>query len=673
MSYTSHKIKKQTKQNQHRNQTTEFKLKSKSITLQTKYIPEPIHRKKKKKKKKLHNLKSKKMKFFATTLTVISYLAISNAEDSPSVNLRGSVSESSDEVERPANFLEYLEEEDDTFGEIMATNVKFPVSGNNDQLLSGYSMESGEATGSPFVCDDSCFEDEVVPPDPSRHYDSLIQSKSTRDTLLSTITKAEGGALGVKISGSVAYVSEKSDSSQSISFMIGGYRATETKRIKSPSELKLSAHAKMLLARDPEGFLQTYGNYYVKSVTYGGSFLGSFDLTAESSADSSDLQVEASFKYDKGIYTAEGSTEFTNRQNNTESNLNQTSNYESIPDVRGEVIDEPYDLTERYEQWNDEVEANPAPLYIYLGRWFDSHDVQSVLLDPDNNVDVKTLNLFREPIVITEGTLTVATNERISSTMMMNTIRNMKEWPEVKSNSTLYVEADVLYKEARSYSIAYGLMTDIQLAMLQKEIANHPNDLPSPDDIKNQYGSWLHYEKKLKYRYEDLMESMPERPEPPQDEKYNIYETVTTHIENDNLMSVLLEREDTPLDRSDTTDNDRFTRSFCARSQFSEGMKEYFVGSKGGKPNTLRFRVSSNKNNMIRDGYQQNESFWAYDTQQPDTTEFVIMEIEGHSSAPYTHWSDGFLISPALATHPNIHNRIIDRFWARQVLKYENC
>jgi len=288
------------------------------------------------------------MKFSTSSALIISYLSISNATG----NLRGSMTErrsledydgmstsvmdnsddgmdnkSTNKAERPMQFLEYLEGGDEIG--IQSTTTKYPATNNNDVLLSSYSMEAGTA-GSPFESledcagksstNDACFVDDVIPPDSSRHYDSLIESKSTRDSLLSTITKAEGGSLGIKVSASASYVSEKSDSSQSISFMIGGYRSTKTRRVDAFSKIKLTDAARRSLAADPPRFLENYGNYYVKSVTYGGSFLGSFDLTAGSSADSNDLQVEASVKYSKGLFSAEGSSEFIQRQNSAESN-----------------------------------------------------------------------------------------------------------------------------------------------------------------------------------------------------------------------------------------------------------------------------------------------------------------------------------------------------------------
>jgi hypothetical protein len=620
------------------------------------------------------------MKFSTSSALIISYLSISNATG----NLRGSMTErrsledydgmstsvmdnsddgmdnkSTNKAERPIQFFEYLEGGDEIG--IQSTTTKYPATNNNDVLLSSYSMETGTA-GSPFESledcagksstNDACFVDDVIPPDSSRHYDSLIESKSTRDSLLSTITKAEGGSLGIKVSASASYVSEKSDSSQSISFMIGGYRSTKTRRVDAFSKIKLTDAARRSLAADPPRFLENYGNYYVKSVTYGGSFLGSFDLTAGSSADSNDLQVEASVKYSKGLFSAEGSSEFIQRQNSAESNLQRYADYSSKPDIPGRVIEEPYDLTTQYEIWNEEVNDNPAPLYVYIGRWWDSQDVQNVLLDPENDFDQSTINLFTRPIVVDEATTIVATNERVSSTMVMNALDGIKEWPEVKSDSALSAKANDLYREARSYSVAYSEMNDIQLSYLQSEIIRDETD-----GINSPYGSWLHYEKSLAPRYQEFMDSMPEPPQR-QDAKYNIWQIAEPHRH-------LFSRDDLPLPTS--VSNLQYQRAFCTPSVYEEGMKEYFITS---RPNPIHFRITSDKEFSLTDTFQERESFWAYETAQPGTTNFNIYSHINRVDRTNPANFDVMYIMPGDGRPYMVYE---EQFWARSVSEDGSC
>ena len=79
------------------------------------------------------------------------------------------------------------------------------------------------------------------------------------------------------------------------------------------------------------------------------------------------------------VWAASGSSEFRTRQEDTNSNLDRSSDYISRPGVTGRVIEEPYDLTTAYDEWNELVEESPAPLYVNIGRWWDSQDVHQGL------------------------------------------------------------------------------------------------------------------------------------------------------------------------------------------------------------------------------------------------------------------------------------------------------
>ena len=73
----------------------------------------------------------------------------------------------------------------------------------------------------------------------------------------------------------------------------------------------------------------------------------------------------------------------------------------------------------------------------------------------------------------------------------------IKDWPEVKSSNTLSATAEELFKDTRSYSVAYTEITDNQLAYLQAEIIR---DEAEGILVINKYNSWLHYEKSRIFR-----------------------------------------------------------------------------------------------------------------------------------------------------------------------------
>ena len=568
------------------------------------------------------------MKFLIPFALILSHLSLGESTGEQSKhNLRGLVSkEVEKEVQRPPGFLEYLNDGNDDFGTQAATNLKYPADNNNDKLLVAYSIQGGIG-GTPFQsiynCNDeqerdddtTCYDEAVVPPDRSRHYDALIESTSTRDSLLSTITKAEGGSVGIKVSASASYVSEKSDSSQSISFMIGGYRATQTARPRDFSKLKLTDAARNFLAHDAPGFLETYGDYYVQSITYGGSFIGSFDLSAGSSADSADLEVEAAFKYKKGLFTASGSTEFIDRQSSTATNLRRSSDYISRPGVTGRVIEEPYDLTTVYDEWNELVEESSAPLYLNIGRWWDSQDVQNVLLDPENGWDQNTRNLFTKPLSINEDTVIVATNERVASEMVKNALDEIKDWPEVTSSNTLSATAEELYKDARSYSGACTEITDIQLAYLQSEIIRDETQ-----GIDNQFDSWLHYEKSLGPRYAEFMKSMPAV----QDKKMDIYRYRTIGGTQQHHWDLL---SSTIIENPIVTDEFWIEGSFCSPRLPTEGMKMMEV-SFSVEP-FYHHKISTQGIEDEYSGWEPRETLWVYDSPAEGLTNFFVYKYKG--------------------------------------------
>merc|ERR1719162_814420 len=97
----------------------------------------------------------------------------------------------------------------------------------------------------------------------------------------------------------------------------------------------------------------------------------------------------------------------------------------------------------------------------------------------------------------------------------MNALDEIKDWPEVKSSNTLSATAEELYRDAGSYSVAYGRQITVnQLAYLQAEIIWNETE-----GIDNQFDSWLHYEKVLGPRYAEFMKSMPAV----QDKRMDIY------------------------------------------------------------------------------------------------------------------------------------------------------
>ena len=419
---------------------------------------------------------------------------------------------------------------EDVFG-IKNVNSKYPAGGNNlDQLLQSYGMDRGPG-GTPFksildcVGDEAelgqpCFDNSSVPAGGSNHYDATITSSESQSSFLRTFAQAEGGSIGLKVSASAEYVQERADSRTTVTHMIGGYRQTTQKRVNDFSLLQLDDFAANRLATDPIGFLQTYGNFYIRSVTYGGSFIGSYRMTATSSSDQDELAVEASFRYTGGLFSASGQIEYEDRMESENSNLDRRGDYSSNPDTRGLTIETPYNLTTAYSAWNDAVEANPAPLYVYLGRWWDSRDVRNILEDPSNGFNQTTIDLFSKDTSVDDRTKDQASDEKLSTQMMLKSLDNIMTWTAVEDNADFWEEAQQLWDDADQYEAACSnRMSDEQLYIMMNERINGSAD---SIDVDNNFGTWYYYRNTLAVRFDDLMARIPEE-DRPQKKKFTLW------------------------------------------------------------------------------------------------------------------------------------------------------
>lgn len=458
------------------------------------------------------------MKLSINVAIISSILSVAMAAEDPpssSLSLRGSRLLDNNEDG------EITDEEE--FG-IRSVNSKYPAGGNNlDMLLQSYGIDRGPG-GGPFKsvldCVDGepepgkpCFDNSSIPGGGSNHYDATITSSQEQSNFLRIVGKAEGGSIGLKVSASAEYVQDRSDSRTSVSHMIGGYRETSQKRVNDFSLLQLDDFAAERLKTNPIGFLESYGNFYIRSVTYGGSFIGSYRMTATSSSDQEELAVEASIKYKNGLFSASGSAEYENRSDISNSNLNRRGDYSSKPDSELSPINTPYDLTEAYKKWNDAVEENPAPLYVYLGRWWDSRDVRNILEDPSNGFDQNTINMFSQDLSVDERTKDQASDEKLSTQMMLNSLQSIIDWKAVSDDADLKEEAQQLRNDANQYEGACSnRMNDNQLYVMMNERIDGTAD---PSDINNNFGTWYYYRNELSVRFDDLMAKIPEEDLPP--------------------------------------------------------------------------------------------------------------------------------------------------------------
>jgi len=186
---------------------------------------------------------------------------------------------------------------------------------------------------------------------------------------------------------------------------------------------------------------------------------------------------------------------------------------------------------------------------------------------------------------------------------------DIKDWPEVTSSNTLSATADELYRNARSYSAAYGQITDNQLAYLQSEIIRDETQ-----GIDNQFDSWLHYEKSLGPRYAEFMKSMPAV----QDKRMDIYD-------DEDLVHYFDLLSSTTLQNTNAAEDLKIRGSFCSPRIPTEGMKMMEVSFTVDL--TTHYKISTQG---IEDGsylpWEPRETFWVYDAPAEGLTHFFVFK-----------------------------------------------
>ena len=97
-------------------------------------------------------------------------------------------------------------------------------------------------------------------------YTQTVASSSSRRSLVSSTTNAEGGGWGVHVSASVSYMKTSAMSASSVDLVCGAAVHTHTVRINKPSLMQLTNTSKALLQQSPITFLSTYGPHYIDSI-----------------------------------------------------------------------------------------------------------------------------------------------------------------------------------------------------------------------------------------------------------------------------------------------------------------------------------------------------------------------------------------------------------------------
>jgi len=208
--------------------------------------------------------------------------------------------------------------------------------------------------------------------------------------------------------------------------------------------MKLTPAAADLLRTDYEGFIRRHGTYYVAAITYGGSFLGSYTMNAKSSSSANDLATEASFSYDKGLFSADGSAEFEKKEAKLRETLDVKGDFQALPSPpNAGTPASPLALNSTYMAWRSIIDSNSADcpldepcqsaLYGNIARHIDSPEVQAIV----NTLPESAQRYFVERQDVSQTVIDAAGLERINTDLLLKSIERYESWPEVAADQSL--------------------------------------------------------------------------------------------------------------------------------------------------------------------------------------------------------------------------------------------
>lgn len=408
---------------------------------------------------------------------------------------------------------------------------KFAVSGGIVDLRMGYSIVDQEKGNFAFEPIKKCVDDDVnacietvISNAGSKSRQYTIYDTSTRSSFMKAAISAEGGSVGTKVSASVEVMTTSEMSLESVSHILLGTTITYNERIKNAQKLKLTGPAKNWLTNDRERFIRNFGLTFVTSITKGGSFMSSFDMVAKKSSSEQELKAEASFTYEGGLYSAEGSAKFEGRQTTTNSNTKISSTWDATPDPylsdkgnRGEIAS-PAQMLLVYGNWSETVKENPAPIFLETNAYSVSEDVQLILQKFDADKDSTVQAIEGSVLSISSVAMEMATTELVDTVLLIKALNTYKDWEEVKkykdssSFSPFYKKLETLSVDAglyRNARMTSTIFTDASLVALNRQLVKDLFYVQEIYDNGNRFGSWRYFSQRnaarpgLQQRFDD--------------------------------------------------------------------------------------------------------------------------------------------------------------------------
>jgi hypothetical protein len=261
-----------------------------------------------------------------------------------------------------------------------------------------------------------------------------------------------------------------------------------TDRIHSGSELKLTHFAKQLLQTHPDRFLSMFGLNYVHSVGYGGTFLGSYTLNSKNSQSQQSVSAAADIHYDEGIYSVDGSANFTNNMSKEHNHIEEYKSFHALPEPAGlrKSINQPSDLADIYHNWSNSTTQNPSPIYLIAHTYLISKDFQDIWFNLPANYKAAFQQSGLSP-----DTIETASKERVETGLLLKALTRYLSWPRVQQNSELHKTLKDLHLDTQSYYNIYTSdFSDASAYQLQDQIQD---ESPTVNGTSNKFNSWKYY------------------------------------------------------------------------------------------------------------------------------------------------------------------------------------
>lgn len=347
-------------------------------------------------------------------------------------------------------------------------------------VLTGYDFISGvksPAMETPLPCTDktgpheAClFQDEA---EGGTLYTREVKSSNSYNSLMKSITKAEGGAFGVTVSTGVTAMKDSSTTESSWTYLVGETVRTKRNYVKNEQYLKLLPGAKTLLQKDPLGFLNRYGQHYAYSITYGGSFLGYCTLTESHSASTSDLDVFVEVQAHVLFFQAKASEDYSTKTSQTSSRLSSYCYMKWRGGTGIKAQGSPKDIGDAFAKWQNTVRDHPKALVMNVRTWIDSDEVAAI---------VNTFSPEIQQAFVVQP-ITDVTSERLSEEeaqllLTQQSIQAALLWSAVTLNSSFFRSFLDLKDQCDAHAIDLNTLGEDGVIARQ-------------DEMKNQNFSWF--------------------------------------------------------------------------------------------------------------------------------------------------------------------------------------